>query len=396
MEPVIERQGYVADKKKFCPYCTTSLENREIDGRERLYCRSCPRVIYENPVPSSAVVLFDSRNRVLLTRRSVAPKRGEWCLPGGFLELEENVVTCALRELREETALEGEGPIEFQSVLSDHPAYRSVLVTGVLMTRWHGTPRAGDDASEVRFFSLEECPPLAFRSHRILLRKGCEIRNRRMDAESKEEAVCLPPDYFGAYVITSGNHAGIAREACAGGARVIQYRAEGISSRRMLEQAKEIRRITRERASLLIVNNYLDIALAVDADGVHVGQRDLPTEAIRRIAGPDFLVGRSTHSLEQALEAQRNGADYIGYGPLFKTPTKPDYPPVGIPSLLKVLAQITLPVVAIGGIDLDRIGGLSRSGVTNVAMVREFAADTRRTVSRVNRLLGGGKKDKKG
>jgi thiamine-phosphate pyrophosphorylase len=155
----------------------------------------------------------------------------------------------------------------------------------------------------------------------------------------------------------------------------------------MLQQAREIRRITRKTDCLFIVNNHPDIALAAEADGVHLGQDDMPTEAVRRILGPDFLIGRSTHSLDQALAAEGEEVDYIGYGPLFQTPTKPDYPPVGTSSLREVLNRVHLPVVAIGGINMTHVKELASMGVANLAMVREFAVDTRRRISMVNRML---------
>ena len=134
-----------------------------------------------------------------------------------------------------------------------------------------------------------------------------------------------------------------------------------------------------------IVNDSIDIALLAGADGVHLGQDDIPIIEARKITPPGFLIGISTHSLEQALEAERLGADYIGSGPVFATPTKEDYVPIGPETVKRVLQSVHIPVVAIGGLNMDNLPELRAVGAKNFAMVRAFQVKTEETVKRINR-----------
>lgn len=152
----------------------------------------------------------------------------------------------------------------------------------------------------------------------------------------------------------------------------------------MLETAFAIREITRSQKTLFIVNDYIDIAMLVGADGVHLGQDDIPIAEARRLAPPGFIIGISTHSLQQAVEAEKQGADYIGSGPLFATPTKENYIPIGLETLEKVLKTVRLPVVAIGGINLQNLAQVRAAGAKNVAMVRAFQENTEQVVQEVN------------
>ncbi|MBN1695026.1 thiamine phosphate synthase [candidate division WOR-3 bacterium] len=192
---------------------------------------------------------------------------------------------------------------------------------------------------------------------------------------------------FGAYVITSNDHIRIAREACRGGARVIQYRDKNSSKQEMLKIADRIRKITKEYNSLFIVNDFIDIAHKSGADGVHLGQDDVPILSARETTPDDFIIGFSTHSLEQALTAEKEGADYIGIGPVFGTPTKEKYNPIGLSIVEEVIRSVKIPVVAIGGLDLDNIAELVKIGVQNVAMVRAFQEKTLEKVKKTNFLL---------
>ena len=192
---------------------------------------------------------------------------------------------------------------------------------------------------------------------------------------------------FGAYVITSKNHLKIAREACRAGARVVQYRDKNSTRKEILETAGKIREITKDFDSIFIVNDYIDIALICGADGVHLGQDDIPIERAREITPDGFIIGVSTHSLKQAIEAEKAGADYIGIGPVFSTPTKEKYEPIGLSCVREVLQSVSIPVVAIGGIDIDSIEELVEIGVRNVAMVRAFQEKTGEKVKKTNFLL---------
>jgi thiamine-phosphate pyrophosphorylase len=193
--------------------------------------------------------------------------------------------------------------------------------------------------------------------------------------------------HFGAYVITSGDHVKIAREACEGGAKVVQYRDKTSTKQEMLKIADEIRKITKEYNSLFIVNDFIDIALMSGADGVHLGQDDVPLFRARKITPDDFIIGISTHSLEQAIDEEKAGADYIGIGPVFGTPTKEEYNPIGLSCVREVLRSVSIPVVAIGGIDIGTIKELVEIGVQNVAMVRAFQEKTGEKVKKTNFLL---------
>ena len=141
----------------------------------------------------------------------------------------------------------------------------------------------------------------------------------------------------------------------------------------MLEECRLLRRLTQEAGATFIVNDHIDIAMLVDADGVHVGQDDLPVPEVRRLLGPDKIIGLSTHSPEQARAAVLAGADYIGVGPIFATQTKEDVcAPVGFSYLEWVVANISLPFVAIGGIKEHNIGEVAGRGAKCCALVSEL------------------------
>lgn len=181
----------------------------------------------------------------------------------------------------------------------------------------------------------------------------------------------------------------VAREAIAGGADVIQLRDKESSDREIVEAGRAIRKAVGRDKAVFIVNDRPDIALAVDADGVHLGQDDLPVTAARSILGKDKIIGLSTHSLEQAAEAQNSGADYIGIGPIFSTPTKPGYKAVGLELIKKVKEMNGIPFVAIGGIDESNIDDIIAAGGLRVAVVRAVcgAEDIREAAKRLKDKL---------
>lgn len=157
------------------------------------------------------------------------------------------------------------------------------------------------------------------------------------------------------------------------GVRILQYREKKLKGGAMLEECRLLRRLTREAGACFIVNDHVDIAMLVDADGVHLGQEDLPVREVRRLLGPDKIIGLSTHSPEQALAAEECGADYIGVGPIFATQTKEDVcAPVGFDYLDWVVAHGRLPFVAIGGIKEGNIGAVARHGARCCALVSEL------------------------
>ena len=151
------------------------------------------------------------------------------------------------------------------------------------------------------------------------------------------------------------------------GVTFVQYRDKEKTRREIYEEAVGLRELTRSFDAVFIVNDHADIALAVDADGVHLGQDDLPLEEARRIMG-NRIIGISTHSLEQAREAEAGGADYIGFGPIFQTATKDAGIPQGV-DILKIIKQnVRIPIVAIGGIGIDSVTDVMNAGADCIAV----------------------------
>ncbi|HWR20303.1 MAG TPA: thiamine phosphate synthase [Verrucomicrobiae bacterium] len=166
------------------------------------------------------------------------------------------------------------------------------------------------------------------------------------------------------------SHVDIAARAVQGGASMIQLRDKVAGPRQLLREARQIAQLCRERGVCFIVNDRLDLALAADADGVHLGQDDLPPRNARALLGTSKFLGVSTHSLEQALRAAEQGADYLGIGPVFATATKvTGYEPVGCDTIRQLRARIDIPIVAIGGIRLSNVGEVIQSGATGVAVI---------------------------
>lgn len=172
-------------------------------------------------------------------------------------------------------------------------------------------------------------------------------------------------------------HLEVVRQAIAAGATVIQFRDKKMEGREFLEVAQAIRELTREAGVPFIVNDRVDAVLAVDADGVHVGQKDIPAAVARRLLGPDKIVGLSATNLEQALEGEREGvADYLGVGPIFTLPTviKPDAsPPMELERLAEIARSVSIPVVAIGGIEKGNAEAVIEAGADGVAVVHAVA-----------------------
>jgi thiamine-phosphate pyrophosphorylase len=160
----------------------------------------------------------------------------------------------------------------------------------------------------------------------------------------------------------------IARALVGGGARVLQVRMKNAGAGDLLAATRAVRAVARD--ATLIVNDRLDVALAGAADGVHLGQDDLPLAAARALAPPGFLVGISTHDDAQALAASSGGADYIGFGPIFPTRSKEDPDPVvGLDALARVCRLVACPVVAIGGIPVERAAQVAACGATAAAII---------------------------
>jgi len=169
--------------------------------------------------------------------------------------------------------------------------------------------------------------------------------------------------------IDSGDCNRIAEQMIEGGVDLIQLRGKGKTIGELVDLAAALHEITSRSSTPLIVNDYAEIAAKVPIEGVHVGQDDDSIAIAREKAGRRLLVGKSTHSLEQARSAQREGADYIGFGPIFATPTKPDYKAIGLFDIKRVHAEIDLPIFCIGGINIDNLQQVIDAGANRVVMV---------------------------
>jgi len=231
-------------------------------------------------------------------------------------------------------------------------------------------PKAGKKIKEIRFkvYDLEQ--------------KIFYVLNRRIKLD------------FDLYVITDPmrSHIEVARKSMAGGVRAIQLRDKTASKKQFAKWAKQIRRLTKKSKATFIVNDYLDIARQVDADGVHLGQDDLRKTSIartRKRLGEDKIIGISTHSLLQALKAVRQGADYISVGPVFRTPSKPGIKPVGTGLLRRVRKKVKVPIVAIGGINQSNIQKIKNAGIQRVAVIRAVvsARNVKAAAARLRKIL---------
>ncbi len=178
------------------------------------------------------------------------------------------------------------------------------------------------------------------------------------------------------YVITDAklsrgrSHLEVAQAAIEGGASIIQFRDKEMTTRQLVETARKIKELTDEADIPLIINDRLDVALGVDADGVHVGQDDMPAALARQLIGPNKILGVSASTVEEALQAEGQGADYVSASPVFTTPTKPDAPPpTGLEGLRAIVEAVNLPVIAIGGINEENATEVMEAGAQGVAVI---------------------------
>jgi thiamine-phosphate pyrophosphorylase len=204
------------------------------------------------------------------------------------------------------------------------------------------------------------------------------------------------------YVITDErlgrgrSHLQIAEAAIRGGADVIQLRDKTASSRRLYDIALSLRRLTCEAKVPFVVNDRIDVALAADADGVHVGREDLPASVARRILGPGKILGVSVESVEEAVAAEKDGADYLGVGPVFEARgTKADAgEPLGLDRIARIRRECRLPIVAIGGIHAENARLVRDAGANAAAVISAVAsADDVAQAARLLKLVLCGKKE---
>lgn len=201
------------------------------------------------------------------------------------------------------------------------------------------------------------------------------------------------------YLITSPVEGleSVVAAALEAGVRLVQYRAKEpcessqapIDDRGRLAEALSLRRLCGQHGALFLVNDRVDLAMAVDADGVHLGQSDLPPEVARKLLGPERLIGRSTHCLKDLREAVQQGCDYVGVGPVNATPTKPGRAPVGLGYVREAAAECPIPFFAIGGITAGNLAAVIDAGADRVAVVRAItgSSDPRQATSELLELL---------
>jgi thiamine-phosphate pyrophosphorylase len=170
------------------------------------------------------------------------------------------------------------------------------------------------------------------------------------------------------YVNTT-DAAGITEAMIEGGVDLIQLRGKQRSIDELVDLAAQLHKVTSRFSTPLIVNDHAEIAAKVPVEGVHVGQDDDSIDVARKKTGRKLFIGKSTHNFEQAVAAQHEGADYIGFGPIFATPTKPDYQPIGLKQIESVHRAVALPIFCIGGIKFDNLEQVIAAGARRVAIV---------------------------
>jgi thiamine-phosphate pyrophosphorylase len=179
-------------------------------------------------------------------------------------------------------------------------------------------------------------------------------------------------------------------DALSAGVKAIQLREKDLSIRELLDVAHWMRDLTNEYGAKLVINDRVDIALAAGADGVHLGQQSMPPDAVRKIAGNKLIIGVSAHGLDEAVAAEKSGADFITIGPVYKTPSKLKYGnPINIETIKEVKSRISIPVLAIGGIKKARVHEVREAGADGIAMISAIltAEDIQKTTEEFLRLL---------
>jgi thiamine-phosphate pyrophosphorylase len=167
----------------------------------------------------------------------------------------------------------------------------------------------------------------------------------------------------------------VVADALRGGLRAVQLREKDLGAARLFEIAVELRRLTRDHGARLLINDRIDVALAAEADGVHLGRSGLPVCQARRILGDKRLVGYSAHSAAEALQAQQDGADYVTLGPVFRTPSKEAFgEPLGVAALAEASRILDIPVFALGGIKESSVADVLSTGIHGVALISAIVA----------------------
>jgi len=199
----------------------------------------------------------------------------------------------------------------------------------------------------------------------------------------------MPAADFSLYLITDSHQTDgrplteVVRQALSGGVRCVQMREKDLSSTELYRLAVELRTVTREFGAKLIINDRLDIALAVEADGVHIGINSLPVAEVRRMLGSKMLIGYSAHEIGEAMLAEAAGADFLTFGPLYFTPSKSPFgEPCGVNKMTEIAQEMKIPVFALGGISYDNVSEALNTGVAGIAVISALiAADDPRSAA---------------
>ena len=171
--------------------------------------------------------------------------------------------------------------------------------------------------------------------------------------------------------------AALVEEALRGGADLVQVREKDLATTDLLALATEMRAITKRHGKRLVVNDRIDVAVSVGADGVHLPASSFAISDARQLLGEERIIGVSTHSVAEAETAERSGADYVVLGPVFDTPSKRAYgTPLGLDSLARAACSLSIPILAVGGIDASNVEAVRRTGVTGVAVIRALCSST--------------------
>jgi thiamine-phosphate diphosphorylase len=345
------------------------------------------------PVAGAAVVCLNG-DSVLLVRRGREPNKGRWSFPGGKIEAGETAREAAARETREETGLR-------VSVLDVIDVYDAIFPPfHYCVADYLAVPEGGtallpqSDVLDARWVPFAELGAydLTPAMVRVLDRARwlLTVRETAPPCLGMEASEAVPAGIStrsalrgrvrGLYVITDERlfserkHLEIARAALEGGAGVIQLRDKHADAGELLPVAREMRRLCRLRGALLIVNDRVDLAVAAGADGVHLGQTDLPVREARKLLGKEKLIGVSVENGEQVRKAGRDGADYLGVGAVYGSATKNDAgDAVGPGQVLRFRGLTSLPLVAIGGITLERVPEVMAAGADAVAVIGAVA-----------------------
>ena len=180
------------------------------------------------------------------------------------------------------------------------------------------------------------------------------------------------------------------KQALEAGVKTVQFREKQFTMAERYETALQLKVLCHQYGAKLIINDGIDLALAIGADGIHIGQDDMPFAVCKKLVGNQMMIGLSTHSLDQALEAVEIGADYIGFGPVFSSSTKPEAgSSKGIDALAEVVSKVNLPVVAIGGIKTANLAGVVETKVSNIAIISEIitASSIPETIKKIKSRL---------